>query len=378
MSHTTLQTDKSAELLAKTAMAVRADVWSGFIMHPGNELATGVVRMLAEGQTEGFSPLLMVGETGSGKTRLLELLVTETLRQRPGASVTNLDGATLRQWVADLSKLSAEGSGAGNSHLRVDPDTEFAEWSQLRERLRDVDLLILDSLEDLSGRFSAIEELEHAIDVLGYRGSAVVMTVKSMPRAGPKSKWPSRFLGLLGGGLVVRLGMPDESARRRFILKWCATNTVTIPPAMVDQIAREPLDFGGLKGRLETIRLHAKVHRKPISPEILDALEELQKVDRGRVQKPTIREITKLVAKTYQLKMSDLTGPCRQPGMVRPRHVAIWLARHVAELSFDKIADYFGGRDPATIRHAIRQVDLRRFSEPVLDEQLATLKLKLV
>jgi chromosomal replication initiation ATPase DnaA len=58
--------------------------------------------------------------------------------------------------------------------------------------------------------------------------------------------------------------------------------------------------------------------------------------------------------------------------------VAIWLARQYSGLSFDKIAEFFGGRDPATIRHAIRQIDIRRISDPVLEEQLATLILKLV
>ena len=382
MTAQAVQTQNNTESMADKAIAARPDIWSGFIMHPGNELATGAIRMLAEGQTEGFSPLLLVGESGSGKTRFLEMLVAETLRQRPGASITNLDGATLSQWVSDLRKLSLEAGEEGgtvNPHSRHDPDSEFDEWSHMRERLREVDLLIVDCLEDLEGRSAALEELEHAIDVLGYRESAaIVLTAKAMPKSGPKSKWPARFLGLLGGGLVVRLSMPDESARRRFILKWSASRSVTIPPEMVDQIATEPLDFGGLKGRLEKIRLHAKVSRKPIAPDILAALDELQKADNPPREKPTVRDVAKAVAKAYHLKLSDLRGPSRQPGIVRPRHVAIWLARQYSGLSFDKIAEFFGGRDPATIRHAIRQIDIRRINDPVLDEQLATLILKFV
>ena len=351
-----------------------AEPASEFITHPGNELATAVVRLLAEGQTEGFSPLVLVGEPGTGKSHVLELLVAETLRQRPSAAVTHVDAMTLRQWVNDLRKQApAEPESA--QHNRTDPDEEFQQWAQLRESLRNVDLLIVDGLEDLAGRTVVMEELQQTLEELAYRDGAVVFTSKAIPKPGPG--WSARFLSLLGAGLVVRLSQPDEAARRRFIFKWCAARGVTIPSKLVDQIAAEASDFSTLKGHLEKIRIKSLVERKPIEADLVDRLKASDQAELPPAARPDIRELAKVVGRAYHVTLADLRGHDRHPGIVRPRHVAIWLANRLTGLSNEKIAEFFGGRDPATIRHAIRQIETRRQSDLVLQEQLGALKLKI-
>jgi len=351
-----------------------AEPYSEYITHPGNELATAVVRLLAEGQTEGFSPLILVGEPGSGKTRVLELLVAETLRQRPSATVTHVDALTLRQWVNDLRKQAPTEPEAAR-HTRTDPDEEFQQWAELRQSLREVDLLVVDGLEDLAGRTVVLEELQQTIEELAYRDSAVVFTAKTIPKPGPG--WSARFLSLLGAGLVVRLGQPDESARRRFIFKWCSARGVTIPSRLVDQIAAESLDFGSLKGHLEKIRIKSIVERKPIETDLVERLKEADKAELPPGTRPDIRELTKMVGRHSHVTLAELRGHARHPGIVRPRHIAIWLANRLTGLSNEKIAEFFGGRDPATIRHAIRQIESRRVTDMALQEQLAALQLKI-
>lgn len=372
-----LRTDQTVETTidrANQGPISRLEPSSEFITHPGNELATAVVRLLAEGQTEGFSPLLIVGDPGSGKSRLLQLLVAETLRQKPEAVVTHVDAMTLRHWVSELNRHAPEDPESG-SHNRRDPDQEFQQWSQLRESLRSVDLLVIDGLEDLAGREATQEELEQTIEELGYRDGAVVFTSKTIPK--PGHGWSARFLSLIGAGLLVRISQPDESARRRFIFRWCASRGVTIPSKLVDQIAAEMADFGTLKGHLEKIRIKSIVERKPIESDLVERLKETDQAELPAAQRPDIRELTKVVGRAYHVTLADLRGHSRHPGNVRPRHIAIWLANRLTGLSNEKIAEFFGGRDPATIRHAIRQVEARRLIDFTLEEQLAALKLKI-
>lgn len=375
----TTRTGTSAEITHHRPMSGsggRGDGWAEFITHPGNELATGVVRMLAEGDTEGFSPLLLVGGTGTGKTLLLDMLVAETVRQRPEAVITRIDGMTLRQWVKDLRKFTSDDEDEGRGHHRRDPDEEFDQWSQMRESLRNVDLLIVDGLDDLAGQAAAIEELGHTIEALGYRDSAVVFTARCIPK--PGREWPARFLSLIGAGLLVRMGVPDETSRRRYIMRWCSERAMPIATTVVDRLSSMPTDFGVIKGRLEKIRLQAQVEKKPIDADMLERLEEAERADLPPVKTPEISEVAKVVARKYQVALADLTRIDRHPGLVRPRFVAIWLANRLTGLSNLKIAKYFGGRDPATIRHAIRQVEAMRLTDFRVDEELEALKSKLV
>jgi len=61
---------------------------SDYIIHSGNELAAGVAGVLAEGKVEGFSPLLLVGESGTGKTRTIEMMIAEATRRRPDLTIS--------------------------------------------------------------------------------------------------------------------------------------------------------------------------------------------------------------------------------------------------------------------------------------------------
>lgn len=341
---------------------------SDYIIHSGNELAAGVAGVLAEGKVEGFSPLLLVGESGTGKTRTLEMMIAEAIRRRPDMTVSRMTGHDLRCWVSELRRNNTSDTAVmlpGREHA------EFEDWLYLRYQLREADLLIIDGLEDLAGHASAIAELEYALESLFYRNSAIVFTCSKLPKAGVD--WSARFLARLASGLVVRMGLPDESARRRFIMSWAAEKSTPVDFSIVDQLAAEPLDFGSLKGRLEQMRLMARVNRKPIAPELLESMVESRQVVIESATAPPVKEVAKLVARSYRITLTDLRGPSRLPGLVRPRHVAIWLAHKLCGISNEKICNYFGRRDPATIRHAIRQIEQRRAGDFVLEEQLGTL-----
>jgi chromosomal replication initiator protein len=117
----------------------------------------------------------------------------------------------------------------------------------------------------------------------------------------------------------------------------------------------------------------ARVNRKPIAPELLESMVESRQVVIESATAPPVKEVAKLVARSYRITLTDLRGPSRLPGLVRPRHVAIWLAHKLCGISNEKICNFFGRRDPATIRHAIRQIEQRRAGDFVLEEQLGTL-----
>lgn len=345
---------------------------SDFLTCPANELAFEVIRHLADGRQEGYAPLLLMGESGTGKSMLLDVLEQESRRRRADLKVTRLTGADLKRLVGQLRRASIDDTAVFQAGRRR---TEFEDWADLRYRLRQAELLLIDGLDELAGFPTAIEQLELAIDHSFYQNSIVVFTARSLPATG--EDWPTRLVSIIGGGLVVRLGLPDENTRRRFILRWSAARSLAIEPALVEEMASENLNFRTLKGRLEMLQLKSRMDARPINQALVESLKETRQMEPTGNAQPDIREVAKLVARTTKVKLQDLLGPARYPNLVRPRHMAIYLADQLTGLSREKISQFFGDRDPATIRHAIRQMQEGRINDIELNDMLTSLKAEL-
>ena len=81
---------------------------------------------------------------------------------------------------------------------------------------------------------------------------------------------------------------------------------------------------------------------------------------------PTIEQVARAVASRFGVRVSALRGPGRQASVVEARHLAMQLARLHTGLSFAAIGAYFGGRDPATVRHACKAAAARIAADPSL------------
>ncbi len=350
-----------------------------FITHPGNELAAAVIERIAAGECAGFSPLLIVGPTGSGKSRMLKKLVEDFGRNRPDSLVTDADGPTVRQWVDEIRKRTRgpwSEPAADGRRYRYQPDDEsrITEYSELRTILREADLVVIDNAEALKGQFRAQEELELAIDALSYSGSAVVLAARAVPKA--DDGWSDRILSQMGGGLIVEVDLPEEQARRRYVLEWTAEQGFPLPAESIDRIVATPADFGSIRGRLDRLKLKSRVERRAISELVIDDVSQAEHESAQAEMTTRLKpgEITRIVARSFGVRTADLKSNDRHPGIVLPRHVAIWLCDRHSELSRNQIGKYFAGRDAATVRHAIRRIDTLRVSDPGFDERLCELE----
>jgi chromosomal replication initiator protein len=350
-----------------------------FLTHSGNELATAVIERIAAGESAGFSPTLFVGPSGGGKSRVLKKMAEDFARNRPEALVTDTDGPTVRQWTDEIRKRTrgpwSEQPSDGRFHRYLpDDESRITEYAELRTILREADLVIIDNLDALKDQYRAQEELEFAIDALNYSGSAMVLGASAVPRA--DDGWNTRLLSQLAGGLIVEVALPDEQARRRFVLEWSADNGFPLPAESIDLIVAAETDFGAMRGRLDRLRLKARVERRPIVDLVVDDASQVDRetaeTELAGVRSPG--DICRIVARSYGIRTADLKSPDRHPGMVLPRHVAIWLCDRYSQISRNQIGKYFAGRDAATIRHAIRRIDTMRVADLAFDERLTDLE----
>ncbi len=319
--------------------------WDGYLIGPENALAHAGALALARGETAGFSPLVVHGPAGSGKSRLLAGLVAERLLRRPESAVASLEGES---FAAACAEASARPGG----------------WAEHRDRFRRLDLFILDDLQSLERAPWAMEELAHTLDALDEAGAAVAIAAKAGP--GQWSGWPARLVNRLIGGLSVRIDPPSVESRRRYLLDRARSRGLALPTEVIERLAEEADGYRTLEGWLSKVALASRVERRVIAPDLVGSILDGDPVGEG----PTLDAIARAVAERFGLKLRDLKGSTRRAVVAEGRHLAMYLARRQTRLSFRAIGAYFGGRDPATVRHACQATEERINADPTL---LATL-----
>jgi chromosomal replication initiator protein len=86
----------------------------------------------------------------------------------------------------------------------------------------------------------------------------------------------------------------------------------------------------------------------------IELVKEQLKLTNSEPEKEiTIEMISKATAQYYRIQLADMKSKARSQEIVNARHVAMYLARKVANAKFQEIAAFFGGRDHTTVIHAV-------------------------
>jgi chromosomal replication initiator protein len=90
----------------------------------------------------------------------------------------------------------------------------------------------------------------------------------------------------------------------------------------------------------------------------------------------TIESIKKLVCKAYSITINEIISKSRKRRIVRPRQVAIYLARKYTDASLQAIGKSFK-RYHATALHSISAIERELKSNPAMKEEVNILCKKL-
>ena len=317
--------------------------WDGYLIGPENALAQAGALALARGEVAGVSPLVVHGAAGVGKSRLLAGLVAERLVRMPGSAVAHLEAEAFAAACAEAS-------------------TRAGGWEEVRGRFRRLDLLALDDIQTLERTPWAMEELSHTLDALDAGGSAVAVSARLGPGRWPPS-WPGRLVNRLSGGLSVEIAPPSLESRRRYLLDRARALRIALPPDAAEPMAGSADGYRTLDGWLAQLSLAARVDRRGVvDADLVAPILEGDPTDLG----PTLDAIARAVALAFGLRLRDLRSGTRRAVVAEGRHLAMHLARRHTAASFRAIGDYFGGRDPATVRHACKAAEARLAADPAL------------
>ena len=334
--------------------------FESFIVGRSNTLAHAAAKQVATGRRGDplmFNPLYIHAGVGLGKTHLLQ-------------AITWAGNGSDRKMLY----LTAERFMYGFvSALRTQTTLAF------KEAVRAIDVLIIDDLQFLQGR-STQAEFCHTLTALIDAGRQVVIA-SDRPPADLESL-DDRVRSRLAGGLVVEIGSLGEELRLE-ILKSRITAACShhpgfdVPAPVLAFIAKSVTHNGrDLEGAVNRLLAHNKLTGQPVTLEMAE--REMRDLIRpAEPKRVRIEDIQRVVARQYNVSRADLLSSRRTANVVRPRQVAMYLAKILTLRSLPEIGRRFGGRDHTTVLHAVRKIETLASNDTAFAEEIESLKRQL-
>ncbi|WP_369805194.1 MULTISPECIES: chromosomal replication initiator protein DnaA [Bartonella] len=328
-----------------------------FVEGPSNRVALAAARSIAESHKSAlrFNPLFIHAAVGLGKTHLLQAIAAAALQRPTPVRVIYLT-AEYFMWrfataIRDNNALS------------------------FKEQLRDIDLLIIDDMQFLQGK-SIQHEFCHLLNMLLDSAKQVVVAADRAPAE--LESLDVRVRSRLQGGVSLEIESPDfdmrlEMLRKRLKAAQHDDPSIAIPDEVLSHIARTVSGSGrDLEGAFNQL-----LFRQSFEPDLsLNRIDELldHLTRSGEPKRIRIEEIQRVVARHYNVSKQDLLSNRRTRTIVKPRQVAMYLAKMMTPRSLPEIGRRFGGRDHTTVLHAVRKIEDMVGADQQLAKELELLK----
>jgi chromosomal replication initiator protein len=245
---------------------------------------------------------------------------------------------------------------------------------ELKNKYRNLDVLLIDDVQYVEGKDYTQEELFHTINALYERQKQIVLSSDRPPREirSVTDRLRSRF----SMGLTADIQLPGFELRVGIIQKKAAENAIAIPQDVVELLATKvTTNIRDMEGCLIRLGAHSSLTGSPISVEMAKTVlrDMLQEADRPL----TVEGILKAVAEHFGMKPQELKARKRTKGIAQPRQLAMFLARELTDLSLSDIGKQMGGKDHATVIYACKQIEKRCAADENFERMVDTLRNKI-
>ena len=321
-----------------------------FVEGKSNQMARAAALQVAKNPGKTFNPLFLYGGVGLGKTHLMHAIGNEVRKQTPAAKVTYLHS---ERFVAEMVAA-----------------IQLGKMNRFKEVYRSIDVLLIDDVQMFADKKQTQEEFFHTFNTLHEKGQQIVLTSDRYPKdiVGLEERLKSRF----SGGLAQSIDAPELETRVAILESKAAHLGCNLPHDVAFFMAKYlKSNVRELEGALRRVAADALFTGGNISLDSAKvALSDMLASHRRQL---TIENIQKTVADFYRLRVSDLTSPRRSRSIVRPRHIAMSLAKELTSHSLPEIGREFGGRDHTTVIHACRKINEIRKENPQIEKDYTLL-----
>lgn len=353
----------TTETVAKRRAAIAPTLhdsytFDNFVTGPSNSYAYAAAMAVAKnpGKNAGYTPLFIWGDTGLGKTHLMEAIGHKVWNDHPGAIVCY---CPMEEFINQLTNA-------------IQNHTQLA----FREKFRKVDLLLLDDIQFVMGHTSWQEELFNTFQQLTLQKKQIVLTCDVKPSALPG--FESRLISRFEGGMVVEIESPSFETRYAILKSKSKALPVTVPDDVLKFIATNIRSHvRAMEGALNRAALF--IEQNPAIPLSVEAAKRLLKdniEEDSAIRNLSVDDIIKHTADHFHITVQDIKEGGRAQMLANARQMAMWLARKLTQYSLQEIGIPFN-KNHATVHHAIKTIQQRLDVEKALRDDVETITLNL-
>jgi len=311
-----------------------------FVIGKSNELAAAAAHAVAQAPGKVYNPLFIYGDTGIGKTHLMQAIAHDILSRN----------VEIRISFVGTEQFTNELIGSIQGHTTA----------AFRRRYRETDLLLIDDVHFLRGKEATQQEFFHTFNALYEAGRQIVLTSDRPPSEIPGLE--ARLISRFQWGMVADIQLPDFEHRVAILRQKAQLDHLehTIPEDVIRFIAENvKSSVRELEGSIIKLLAFASLKHKEISIELArEALRDKLRPINGNpdhlTNTPlTIQTIQQLVAQEWGVTAEALRSKTRTKALTVPRHIAMFLTRDLLGTQLIEIGNAFGGRDHSTVIHSI-------------------------
>ncbi len=350
-----LQTDGGTSVrspgLARRVRAAARYTFNNFVTGKCNRLAYAASLEVAENPGTIYNPLFIYGDTGVGKTHLMQ-----AIRQMAKTSGYHVLYVSTEKLTNDF--IAAIRSG---------------EAETFRSKYIGVDFLLVDDFHFLSGKTQTQECFFHIFNDCYDADCQIVLTCDCPPKA--ISSINKKLRSRLEWGLVVGIESPDLETRLSILAVKSQQLKLKIPDETMNFISScFPHNIRELEGGFNRVVTYAKLSGAPVNMDIAQqALADLVPCDKEKDVTLSPHHIVEIVASYYNLETDALKSKKRDRNTALARQVAMYLLREQNNLPLNKIGNILGNRDHSTVLYGCDKISTEMQNNAQLKKAIETL-----
>ena len=308
-----------------------------FIVGSSNKFAHAAALAVAQNPSVAYNPLFIYGDSGLGKTHLLNAIKAEVGKNNPKANIVYVDGETFTNEIITA--------------IRENKTSDF------QNKYRQADVLLVDDIQFIAGKESTQEEFFHTFNALHNAGKQIVL-VSDRPPKEIKSL-EERLRNRFEWGLMADIQPPDFETRCAIIKRKSDLLRLDIKNDVIEFIATKvKTNIRQLEGVVKKLDALQRLEGKP--PVMANAQAAIKDILNEQMSTPvTIEKIILEVGKVYNVSITDVRGKNRKQEVAEARKMSMYIVKEVCGLTMEEIGKEFGGRDHSTVVYSINNVSRR-------------------
>lgn len=330
-------------------------IFDGFIVGKTNELAHAAALATATNPGESYNPLFIYGSAGLGKTHLLQAIGHHVLASKPKAVVRYI---TCERFTNEF--IQAVRGGRIND---------------FKDRYRNVDVLLVDDVQFISGKQGTQEEFFHTFNALHQLNKQIVLTSDRSPK--DIQSLESRLLSRFEWGMITDISAPDFETRVAILETKCTSKNYEMEAELLRLIAGTvKSNVRELEGALNKIIAYHQFKNIKANAETVQNLLQsfVPTVPKRNI---TPKRLLEIVTTYYDIVFDELLGKSREKRLAHPRQIAMYLLREDAKCSYPAIGAHIGDRDHTTAMHACNKIGESLKTDEQLKRDIAMIREKI-